>query len=87
MDIHLLNVMMSSDKFKEERLYWQKQLDGDIHIGTLFDGILQPAIQTGEPDVQVLSLSFPDELSARLIRMSGDQIWRCIYCSYRDFNI
>lgn len=71
MDIHLLNVMMSSDKFKEERAYWQKQLDGDIHIGTLFDGILQPSIQTGEPNVQILSLSFPDELSARLIRMSG----------------
>ncbi|OME94452.1 non-ribosomal peptide synthetase [Paenibacillus sp. FSL K6-1122] len=71
MDIHLLNVMMSSDKFKEERTYWQEQLDGDIHIGTLFDGILQPSIQTGEPNVQVLSFSFPDELSARLIRMSG----------------
>ncbi|WP_339305528.1 amino acid adenylation domain-containing protein [Paenibacillus sp. FSL R5-0519] len=71
MDIHLLNVMMSSDKFKEERAYWQKQLDGDIHIGTLFDRIQQPSIQTSEPNVQVLSLSFPDELSARLIRMSG----------------
>ncbi|WP_342552906.1 amino acid adenylation domain-containing protein [Paenibacillus sp. FSL R7-0652] len=71
MDIHLLNIMMSSDKFKEERTYWQDKLAGDIQIAKALERMGPLADHADSSTANVYSQSIPHELSVRLIHMSG----------------